>query len=310
MDIVGIGSIAVDRMIQVDNLPVEDGFSFVLGTKLLPGGSGANVIVQAQRLSAQCGFIAQLGDDENGGAVLESFRKEGVDTRAMLVKKGGVTIYTDIVVDRSGKKFILLNMGDSLLTLDEKDVDFDRLLSARILYTDMIPGEVCRSALRRAHEAGIITAFNMQVDLHQMGSCGTNRDELLGALRDVDLFAPCRLGFEQLTGTSDVEAGAAMIRKYFDGTLLLTQGSRGSVVFDAEGGKYFCPIFPARVKDTTGAGDSYMGAFLYAHYLKAANILDAMYFATGCAAFTCTGVGARSSPTLAQVEAFMGQKRP
>ena len=49
MDIIGLGTIAMDILLQVDTLPKEDGFCVISHKEYLPGGSGTNVIVQAKK---------------------------------------------------------------------------------------------------------------------------------------------------------------------------------------------------------------------------------------------------------------------
>ena len=56
--------------------------------------------------------------------------------------------------------------------------------------------------------------------------------------------------------------------------------------------------------DTTGAGDSYIGGFIYSYFLEKRELKEAMKFASACAAYTCTGLGARFSPTLEEVKNF------
>ena len=53
--------------------------------------------------------------------------------------------------------------------------------------------------------------------------------------------------------------------------------------------------------DTTGAGDSYMGSFIYSYCLKGKGLEESMRFASPRAAHTCTGLGARFSPKLEEV---------
>ena len=57
MDVYGLGTLAMDVLIQVDTLPGEDSFCIVKSSERQPGGSGTNVIVQLARLGAKCGFI-------------------------------------------------------------------------------------------------------------------------------------------------------------------------------------------------------------------------------------------------------------
>ena len=80
-----------------------------------------------------------------------------------------------------------------------------------------------------------------------------------------------------------------------------------SVAYDPEDHKYEVPSCEIQAVDTTGAGDSYMGSFVYQFCLKHSNLEDSMKFATRCAAYTCTGIGARFTPTLQQVSEFQAE---
>jgi len=306
MDIVGIGTVAMDVLLEVDSLPKEDGFAVIGKRNYLPGGSGTNVIVQASRLGARTGFVAQIGDDQLGEEIRSSLVAEKVDARGLIVKKGGTSLHTEIVVDGEGKKFILLDLGDAFLDLPAGAVDLDYVRKARVLYTDLLPGGPAIAALKAAKAAGLTTVFNMQVGLGQMEGFGVSKDAILEALSCVDVFAPCRDGLMALAGAATVEAAAATIRKRFGGLLLVTLGGEGSVAFEA-GSETRVPIRKVAVKDTTGAGDSYIGAFMVARFLKGMGLREAMGFATAAAAFTCRGLGARSSPTLDQLEGFLAE---
>ena len=61
----------------------------------------------------------------------------------------------------------------------------------------------------------------------------------------------------------------------------------------AEGKEYRIPAFRVKVVDTTGAGDTHNGAFLYG-YLKGWDILRTGRFAAAAAARAVTGKGAQS----------------
>ncbi len=49
MDVVGMGTLAMDKLYKVDVLPKEDSFCVIENTAYAPGGSGTNVIVQMGR---------------------------------------------------------------------------------------------------------------------------------------------------------------------------------------------------------------------------------------------------------------------
>ncbi len=302
MNIVGVGTIAMDVLYKVNRLPEEDGFSLIEERKLLEGGSAANVVVQASRLGAQCGFFAQLGDDKLGEEFKKGLERENIDTRGVRIKQAGTTLSTKIVVGQEGKKFILLDMGDSFLELKSEDMDISLIRSADIFYTDLLPGEPAIYALESAKKAGLKIVFNLQIGLPLMEIFEVTRDDIVAALKMVDVFAPCRESFLQLTESDNLELGINRFKEMFnyEGLLLLTLGKQGSVaVFDDRILK--TPSFKVEVQDTTGAGDSFIGSFMYAYYIRKLDLKKAMRFASAAAALTCTRTGARTSPELKEV---------
>jgi len=304
MDVVGIGTVAMDVLLGVDALPGEDGFAVVTGATYVPGGSGTNVITQAARLGARCAYVAKVGDDRLGGDILASLRGEGVATTGMRTMPGGRSLSTTVVVDPAGRKFILLDLGDAFGSLTPEEVDEDLVTSARVLYTDLLPGPPATAALRAAHRAGVRTVFNMQTGLDTMRGLGVDRQDLLDVLDCVDVFAPSRQGLADLAGTDDVEDCLRFAREHSPGLVVLTLGARGVVALDADGRRVTVPAAPVAAVDTTGAGDSFIGALLVHLFLDGRPLAEALDLATSCAAITCTRMGARSSPNRVELEQF------
>lgn len=305
MEVCGLGTIAMDVLMQVDMLPQKDGFCMVKNTSYQPGGSGSNVIVQLARLGAECGYIAALSKDRYGLDILNNLKAEGVDTSCMEVFDKGVTLHTDIVIDQNGDKFIMLNMGDTFEKLEFDDMKKLYVEKAKVFYTDLCPGKPAMKAITAARNRGIETVFNMQVGLATMNGLGVSKEELLACIREVDVFAPCRQGVFDLTGTENLDECCGYLRNYTDAVLLFTLGSGGSAAYDRDGTKYEVPCKKVNVIDTTGAGDSYMGGFIYSHCIKGKDLLSSMRFATSCAAHTCSGLGARFSPDLEMVGQYL-----
>ena len=305
MEVCGLGTIAMDVLMQVDMLPQKDGFCMVKNTSYQPGGSGSNVIVQLARLGAECGYIAALSKDRYGLDILNNLKAEGVDTSCMEVFDKGVTLHTDIVIDQNGDKFIMLNMGDTFEKLEFDDMKKLYVEKAKVFYTDLCPGKPAMKAITAARNRGIETVFNMQVGLATMNGRGVSKEELLACIREVDVFAPCRQGVFDLTGTENLDECCGYLRNYTDAVLLFTLGSGGSAAYDRDGTKYEVPCKKVNVIDTTGAGDSYMGGFIYSYCIKGKDLLSSMRFATSCAAHTCSGLGARFSPDLEMVGQYL-----
>lgn len=300
-DVWGLGTLAMDVLMKVDALPKEDGFCMVLDNERQPGGSGTNVIVQLARLGAKCGYSGAVGDDGLGQEVISSLEQENVNAENMVMKKGSITLHTDIVIDRNGSKFIMLNMGDAFGSLDAEEAALDQICKSKVFYTDLLPKNAALTALKEAKKAGVTTVFNLQVGLGTMEGLGVSKEEILESLAYVDIFAPCREGLYAITGTEDLDKCRDYLRKYCSGLLLFTLGDQGSAAYLGNEAKLTVPIKKVNTVDTTGAGDSYMGSFIYSYCLQGKELEDSMRFASVCAAHTCTGFGARFSPKLEEV---------
>ena len=219
----------------------------------------------------------------------------------MVMKKGSITLHTDIVIDRNGSKFIMLNMGDAFGSLDAKEAALDQICKSKVFYTDLLPKNAALTALKEAKKAGVTTVFNLQVGLGTMEGLGVSKEEILESLAYVDIFAPCREGLYAITGTEDLDKCRDYLRKYCSGLLLFTLGDQGSAAYLGNEAKLTVPIKKVNTVDTTGTGDSYMGSFIYSYCLQGKELEDSMRFSSVCAAHTCTGFGARFSPKLEEV---------
>ena len=297
MDLVSISTYAMDVLMNVNQLPGEDGFAVVTNNTYTAGGSGTNVVAQAARLGAECGWLGLIGDDSLGRDIIKGLEVEGIDASHVLKKENGISLHTDVVIADDGKKFILLNMGNAFLAYDAKDVDKEYISKGKVFYTDLLPYPAALEGLKAAKEAGLKTGFNMQVDLNTMNGFGVSKEAIIDSLKYVDLFSPCRAGLYQMSGTEDLEECHRYIRQFFKGTIVVTLGGKGSVGWDADDNMFTQPVMTGiDIVDTTGAGDSFMGAMMYAYLLKGYELEKALRFATICAGITCTKLGARSGP--------------
>ena len=81
------------------------------------------------------------------------------------------------------------------------------------------------------------------------------------------------------------------------GSLIITLGSQGSLIAD-KGDTYIIPALTVKAIETTGAGDSYVGALAYG-LLHGYPLIEAAKIATKAASITVSAVGAQPAmPTL------------
>ena len=93
-----------------------------------------------------------------------------------------------------------------------------------------------------------------------------------------------------LTGQTNVPAGARLLADWGVQEVVITLGSRGSVIF-SEGIFYTIPAFkPLIVADATGCGDTYMAGYL-SQRVKGIGIQEAGEFAAAMATIKIQSIG-------------------
>jgi ribokinase len=104
----------------------------------------------------------------------------------------------------------------------------------------------------------------------------------------------------RITARSSYTAIAAACRKLPAPIVIATLGGRGLVIVSDEG-NVALPALKARVVDTTGAGDCFVGA-LAARLAAGAGVIDAARYANAAAACSVERLGAAPSmPTSKEV---------
>ncbi|MFT8988162.1 MAG: carbohydrate kinase family protein [Bifidobacterium psychraerophilum] len=310
MDILGLGGSALDTIKVVDHLPIRDGFCTVLSTRRMLGGSGTNVLVQAQRLGARTATISKVAQDADSDLIISSLQELGVDTRGVIRQSGGYQApHCLIYVDENGEKALVLDSdgGKSLPAVEEAEASLQLIDEASIVYLDLNPARLSLTAAIRAKEQGKLVVFNMQEDFATVLSKGVDRDFLIEFLNHVDVFAPCQEGIGPFSGSYQTDEQIDFIRGFFSGLIVLTKGGRGVTAVDELGSRYDIPAFSIAAKDTTGAGDSFIGALMTEHLLRDQPLESSLRFASACAALTCMEYGALSSPTREEAETFLSE---
>lgn len=295
-DICGLGTLAADVILMLDALPRKDSFCMVHHTEMQPGGSGTNAVVQAARLGSCCAYLGTVGDDAEGRLVRSSLEDEGVDASHVYVRPGERTTRTEIAVDRRGDKCIFLIMEDAFFKLRLNPDDRALIREAKVFFTDLLPGWAAMSGVREAFYGDQKIAVSLEVGLGLFADMGVTEGQIRESLGAAHLVVPCRDAVRDLTGTDDPLEAAKKMREYCGGTIVMTRGEEGSWAFLPDGGIFHTPAYAVETVDTTGAGDSFMGALMHAYLVREAPIERTLQFASACAALTCTGLGARYCP--------------
>ncbi len=234
------------------------------GTVSSVGGAPANFVRGAARRGLRCAFIGAVGADERGRICVEAVKADGV--HAVCPVKPADTTLALVTLDASGdRSFRFVRGADALL--GPSDVSAELIARSRILHigTLSLSAEPARSATLAALAAARENGVPVSCDVNYRGALWESPDEArraaLGVIPEVTLLKVSGEEAELLTGESSPYAAGKKLAELGPSLVAVTLGADGAVIIS--GGEAFSvPAEPVHAVDTTGAGDSFWGAFL------------------------------------------------
>lgn len=299
-DCVGIGICAVDYLCLLAHYPKLDEKLDAEQFSYQGGGPVPTAMVTLARLGAKTSYIGIVGDDHNGRFLLEQFKKEGVDTSAVIVDKNCTTNQAFIWIDNhTGKKSIVLSRHSSTVPLLPDEISVKHVTSTKFLHVDAREVEATLKAIQLAKKAGVKVVLD----------AGSKRNEINKILKLVDYPIVSESFCHSYLKTQNYEEGLAKLLKMGAKTAVITCGENGCYGSD-KSGVFYQPAFKVDVVDTTGAGDVFHGAFIYG-LLQNWHLAEQLKFAAATAAIKCTQLGGRAGiPNLIEVNKFLdGEER-
>ena len=274
-----VGSVNLDLVATAATLPAPG--ETVVGARLgrYPGGKGANQALAARRLGAEVKMVARIGADPFADEAMALLRAEGVDVSACTVDPVEATGVGVIAVSASGENQIVVASG------------------ANMTFTPDLLGPPVEEAL--------ICQLELPLDTVAQ-AVTTARGFVCVNLAPAQAVPDAILRRADLLIVNEIEAAF-----YGDqlsqapGLLAVTWGSKGAGLYRS--GTLIASAAPPKVTaiDTTGAGDSFVGALVVA--LQEGKTPEAaLAFACAAGALTATRAGAQTSlPHRAEVDALL-----
>ncbi len=291
-----VGSVNIDTTYLVPAIPRPGETILAGGKSVAPGGKGANQAAAAAAMGSLVTFVGCVGDDPEADLAIDSLRQHGVDVSEVGRVRGTATGTAAIFVSDGGENVIVVDAGaNRRLGPDVVGAHLDRAAYDVVLAQLEIDIRAVRAAANGARGARfILNPAPIPDDVEQLR-------ELLPRTNVLVLNRPelARLAGTPFPATRG-ELGPCVAALGFNGTLMVTLGSEGVVVYDGDHGSrvvtWIEPVIVDTV-DTTGAGDAFCGVL--AHELAAGrSVIEAARRANTMAAFSTTVGGARVSAAL------------
>ena len=261
------------------------------------GGKGANQAVAAARLGADVRMIGAVGDDGFGYEMLTNLDREGVCSDCVKTVQGYLSGIANITVAGGENSIVAVSGANFALTPEDVLAHEETIAGSDVVLSQLeIPMECVITAAKLAQKHGRPFVLNpapaqrLPQELLELTTLLTPNTYELAA----SLGLPQDMSAEELISRSPCP-------------VLMTVGEKGAIYNDEQGVLHYVPSFPVTPVDSTGAGDTFNGAF--AVYWKE-GMETAVRKACAAAAVSITQNGAQSGmPSEEELEEFLAIRR-
>ena len=283
MDIVVIGSLSTDFIVESYRTP-EKGETIVGDSfKTACGGKGANQAVAAARLGSDVSFIGAISDDGFGETLKANLRENNISCEHLETIENESSGTAHITIYEQDNSIIFVPGTNGLVSPDmikEKEMHIKE--AEYVLIQNEIPIETTKYIIDFCFENDIKLIYNpapfLPIETEYIDKC--------------DLITPNENECEALFGANYRD----MIKRY-PNKLLVTLGSEGCV-YNNGTEDVSVPAYQTDPIDTTGAGDVFNGA-LTAFLAQGRTLEAAIGYANLAAAISIRKIGAQGgTPTL------------
>ena len=279
-----IGSSNIDQFSYISEFPSSGetliGDSFETGF----GGKGANQAVMAGLLGADVYMISCLGNDIFGDSTINNFIENNVNVdhiQRVKVSSGVAPIWVNA---KGENKIIVIPGANNEIDANKAKASLQEIENVSYLIGQAeIPMDVNHDVFDYAKQNNITTVFNP----------APGRILESAFLKNIDWLIPNENEFQIISGLDVTDENILEFSKTIPCNLLITCGEQGVLyVDDDEIIKFKAPKVHAI--DTTGAGDAFVGSFVYA-LTKDLKVDDAINLAIDKASLSVTKRGTQSS---------------
>lgn len=301
--VVILGSLNMDYILHISRLPLPGETMSMNDKSSASGGKGANQAVAAARAGqADTSFIGRIGQDPTGQVLTENLRNDHVDTSKIKIDPTCESGQAFILLQESGQNSILV-YGGANQRVSKQDIDAakDLIKNADFLVAQFeVPVETVDYAFKYAKSVGVKTILNPAP-----AKQGLPKD----LLKLSDLVCPNETEAEQITGIkvtdeASLKANAQKFAEMGCQRLIVTLGEHGSYYSDGiKNNSGLVKAFKVKPKDTTGAGDTFIGSLAADLKPDFSNLMAAINFASRASSLAVQKLGAQPSiPTLKEIK--------
>lgn len=272
------------------------------------GGAPANVCVQAVKLGRKAAYLSMVGVDGFGDFLTDTLRAEGVDTSFVLNTPDYDTSLAFVSFGADGEReFSFYRRAAADLHFAPNDFDGVTFRSGDVFEFGSVALKTQTAAdthaflIDRAKKAGALVCFDPNLRFNLWESADRLRTVVNEFIPFADVVKAGADELQFITGKR-TEEGVSQLLSSGVKLLLVTDGAKGAKLY-TRNAACSCGGYKVKTVDTTGAGDSFFGAFISClmdegatpeniNSISAEKLESFLAFACRCGAYTTTGYGA------------------
>ena len=264
-DVVALGELLIDF---TDNGPSAQGNTLFEAN---PGGAPCNVLACLKKLGRACAFVGKVGEDMFGHLLRDVAQEAGICMDYLVFGPEARTTLAFVKTFPNGDRDFSFyrNPGADML-LTEEELPLEVIANSRIFHFgtlsmthDGVRRATCK-AIDCAKAGGALISFDPNLRPPLWGSLEEAREQISYGLARCDILKIADNELEFMTGETDFDKGAAILREKYPNIRLfnVTAGADGSYAYYGD-----CRVFVPACKlggtiETTGAGDTFCGCVL------------------------------------------------
>jgi sugar/nucleoside kinase (ribokinase family) len=300
--LVSFGGLLADLVVGVDAVPLRGEDALARDFTQTVGG-GFAVLAAAARLGMPTALAGVLGDDAIAAAARAALREEGVELLLPEPRSGGSGLCL-VLVDAGGERTMVTVEGvesrlrpEDFAAIRPEPGDVVYVSGYELLYPH---GQPLADWVASVRPANLIFDPGPLVATIEPERLAT----VLGATRWLSLNAAEATA---LTGEANPTAAATAALSRLPAHrhgVVVRAGGEGCVVLERGREAVAVPAFPAEAVDTTGAGDTHVGAFVAA-LARGLDPAEACRWANAAAAHVVGIRGQASPPRVEELRAIL-----
>lgn len=265
-DITVIGAAIIDILASPVREEVFTSGSIPMETiEMTFGGDALNEAVILSMLGKKVQLISKVGADEAGQRVIGFLQEKGISADSITAEDGLATGINIVLVDEKGERHFLTNPHSSLRKLELEDIlpflaeSGDIISFASMFVSPLLTIPKMEELFSLIKEKGKILAVDMT-----KAKNGERIEDLSAIFPFIDYIFPNEAEIALLTGQQDPIKNAQILLEMGVKNVVIKCGEKGCILGNEAGITAVLAVPADRCLDTTGAGDTFVSAFLWA----------------------------------------------